>query len=110
MTSVSSLVRISLRIESLLISLITRKDVIIIEDDPYFFLQEGPYTPKAQRKMSEVDSDEEYLRKLAPSFLKSVLACDFHVWLVNDSFHSFDYQGRVIRLDTFSKVRFLQYV
>ncbi|KZT71526.1 PLP-dependent transferase [Daedalea quercina L-15889] len=61
-------------------------DVVIVEDDPYFFLQEGEYVPKASRPESvDTVSEESWLAGLAPSFLK------------------FDYQGRVIRLDTFSK-------
>jgi aromatic amino acid aminotransferase I len=65
-------------------------DIIIVEDDPYYFLQEGPYTLPSERSGNSKDmafslSDEEYIASLAPSFL------------------SFDYQGRVIRLDTFSK-------
>lgn len=62
-------------------------DIIIVEDDPYFFLQEGPYVPKPDRRTSssESDSDEKFVASLAPSYLK------------------FDYQGRVLRLDTFSK-------
>lgn len=63
-------------------------DVIIVEDDPYYFLQEGDYKPKEGRHYGNVKHDaEKFLASLAPSYLK------------------FDYQGRVIRLDTFSKVR-----
>lgn len=59
-------------------------DVIICEDDPYCFLQYAAYlygdaSPSAK---STLDS---YLPSLAPSFLK------------------YDTQGRVIRLETFSK-------
>ncbi|PPQ63863.1 hypothetical protein CVT24_009489 [Panaeolus cyanescens] len=64
-------------------------DVIIVEDDPYYFLQEGPYAPphkrSQMRNVMDSVSDEEYIASLVPSFLR------------------FDYQGRVIRLDTFSK-------
>ncbi|KAG9005248.1 hypothetical protein FRB94_001666 [Tulasnella sp. JGI-2019a] len=61
-------------------------DVIICEDDPYYFLQEGPYVPKSYRSRKGVDMDpEEWVETLSPSFLK------------------FDYEGRVIRMDTFSK-------
>jgi len=62
--------------------------VIIVEDDPYFFLQEGLYIPKSRRANSNnisTGDEESYVSSLEPSFLK------------------FDYQGRVIRLDTFSK-------
>ncbi|OBZ70291.1 Aromatic amino acid aminotransferase C56E4.03 [Grifola frondosa] len=62
-------------------------DIIIVEDDPYFFLQQGPYVPKSERSSQLLKSDdpERFIASLAPSYLK------------------FDYQGRVIRLDTFSK-------
>lgn len=49
-------------------------DVIICEDDPYYFLQEGIYVPKAQRKaakkISSLDDAEHYLANLEKSFLK----------------------------------------
>ncbi|KAF8913865.1 pyridoxal phosphate-dependent transferase [Gymnopilus junonius] len=63
-------------------------DVIIVEDDPYYFLQEGPYRSPSQRLREQQTemTDEKYIASLAPSFLK------------------FDYQGRVVRLDTFSKI------
>ena len=62
-------------------------DVIIVEDDPYYFLQQGAYKPKSERSTASVKHDEDkFLSGLAPSYLR------------------FDYQGRVIRLDTFSKV------
>ncbi|KAI5480676.1 hypothetical protein MNV49_007603 [Pseudohyphozyma bogoriensis] len=64
-------------------------DVIIVEDDPYYFLQAGEYEPPAVRaaakKKNKEESDEEFLKSLIPSYLK------------------YDYQGRVIRIDTFSK-------
>lgn len=61
-------------------------DVIIVEDDPYYFLQQSPYKPKSERSTVSVKHDEsKFIANLAPSYLK------------------FDYQGRVIRLDTFSK-------
>ncbi|KAL5507793.1 hypothetical protein ACEPAH_5411 [Sanghuangporus vaninii] len=65
-------------------------DIIIVEDDPYYFLQEGPYVPRnirssASSSSKSKDEISDYIASLAPSFLK------------------FDYQGRVIRLDSFSK-------
>lgn len=61
-------------------------DVIIVEDDPYYFLQAGPYAPPHSRiSATSTPSDDEFLASLVPSFL----TCD--------------YQGRVIRIDTFSK-------
>lgn len=62
-------------------------DIIIVEDDPYYFLQLAPYSAKSARASSSVGPAEsdKWLSGLSPSYLK------------------FDYQGRVIRLDTFSK-------
>ncbi|KAG2348855.1 PLP-dependent transferase [Suillus weaverae] len=67
-------------------------DVIIVEDDPYYFLQLGTYAFKDDRSPSatpsgkpSADESKRYLSTLTPSFLY------------------FDYEGRVIRLDTFSK-------
>lgn len=67
--------------------LCVKYDIIICEDDPYSFLQFPEY------KIGETDAltttnPTEFLSSLAPSFLE------------------FDTQGRVIRLDTFSKVIF----
>lgn len=59
-----------------------------MEDDPYYFLQLGPYMARAERSPASVngnDNEEYYLSQLVPSYLR------------------FDYEGRVIRLDTFSK-------
>ncbi|KAJ7228693.1 pyridoxal phosphate-dependent transferase [Mycena pura] len=71
-------------------SLARKKEIyeICVEDDPYFILQEGEYVPKAQRAQRpsvSYDDDEKFIASLEPSYLK------------------IDYQGRVIRLDTFSK-------
>ncbi|KAI9432476.1 pyridoxal phosphate-dependent transferase [Lactarius indigo] len=64
-------------------------DVIIAEDDPYFFIQVGEFVPKSQRKAErEPSAGEEvshFIDSLEPSFLRV------------------DTQGRVIRMDTFSK-------
>lgn len=64
-------------------------DVIIVEDDPYTFLQFPTYRLSEAGKDvvsgTEPQSPEAFKASLVPSFL------------------SFDTQGRVIRLDTFSK-------
>ncbi|KAF8607804.1 PLP-dependent transferase [Ceratobasidium sp. AG-I] len=67
-------------------------DVIIVEDDPYYFLQFPQYKRQSERSLRShipdtisAESSARFLNTLAPSFIK------------------FDYQGRVIRLDTFSK-------
>ncbi|KAK7045264.1 Aminotran-1-2 domain-containing protein [Favolaschia claudopus] len=63
-------------------------DLIILEDDPYYFQQAAPYPcskePQTQNQ-TQTQTDDEWLRSLVPSYL------------------SMDYQGRVVRLDTFSK-------
>jgi len=63
-------------------------DVIIAEDDPYFFLQAGEYVPPHHReaiRMTKEESDKHFIESLVPSYLK------------------FDREGRVFRIDTFSK-------
>lgn len=67
-----------------------KHDFLIIEDEPYYFLQVGKYI-KDINERSSVESDvrpshEEFLKSLAKTFL------------------SLDTDGRVIRLDSFSKV------
>lgn len=58
---------------------------MIIEDDPYFFLQFPGYDLETNGSEYKKMDNEEYLSSLVPSFLQ------------------FDYQGRVIRLESFSK-------
>lgn len=63
-----------------------KHDFIIIEDEPYFFLQMEPYTTDLDvRSKRHVHSHEEFIKALVPSFL------------------SMDVDGRVIRLDSVSK-------
>ena len=49
-------------------------DIIIVEDDPYYFLQMNKYVPKDERKKamvsSDKDDDERFIASLAPSYLK----------------------------------------
>ncbi|KAK8164693.1 pyridoxal phosphate-dependent transferase [Phyllosticta citrichinensis] len=67
--------------------LAVKYDIIIIEDDPYWYLQFPSSSPNAHQfqHVREKSSGFEYLDSLVPSYL------------------SVDYQGRVVRLDTFSK-------
>ncbi|KAJ1308692.1 hypothetical protein OPQ81_004383 [Rhizoctonia solani] len=67
-------------------------DIIIVEDDPYYFLQYPEYKRKSERSLRShipgkvsPETSREFLKTLAPSYLR------------------IDHQGRVIRLDTFSK-------
>lgn len=71
-----------------------KNDLLIIEDEPYYFLQMNPYISHAQNGTTNGNgtantsppSHEEFLKSLIPSIL------------------SMDIDGRVIRLDSFSKV------
>lgn len=69
-----------------------KHDVFIIEDEPYYFLQMEPYVPgsgdnAASHKTPDgTESIDEFLESLIPSLL------------------SMDVDGRVLRMDSFSKV------
>ena len=64
-----------------------KHDFIIIEDEPYYFLQMEDYTTdEKSRASNKVDSHDEFVKALVPSYI------------------SMDVEGRVIRLDSFSKV------
>lgn len=60
-------------------------DVIIVEDDPYYFLQLAPYVLNAPASAPTSYSQSAHLASLEKTFL------------------NIDVQGRVIRLDSFSK-------
>lgn len=67
-------------------------DVVIIEDDPYWYLQ-YPSANQSSR-VETITSDDSPPRKSSGyPFLDSLVP----------SYLSVDYQGRVVRLDTFSK-------
>tara|TARA_R110002003_G_scaffold534_5_gene20222 strand:- start:13483 stop:14916 length:1434 start_codon:yes stop_codon:yes gene_type:complete len=66
-------------------ALCVQYDVIIVEDDPYWYLQFPSSSPSSVTPRPTKSSGFEYLDSLIPSYL------------------SIDYQGRVVRLDTFSK-------
>ncbi|KAH6607124.1 PLP-dependent transferase [Trichoderma cornu-damae] len=65
-----------------------KHDLIILEDDPYYFLQMDPYDScsKGGSAAAETQSPDDFFKKLVPSYL------------------SIDIDGRVIRMDSFSKV------
>ncbi|WYZ43217.1 hypothetical protein EsH8_VI_000916 [Colletotrichum jinshuiense] len=65
-----------------------KHDLIILEDDPYYFLQMNPYSPSngTPRKSEKPRSPGDLLGMIVPSYL------------------SIDVDGRVIRMDSFSKV------
>ena len=60
-------------------------DIVIIEDDPYWYLQFPSSSPGVVNARPKKSSGFAFLDSLIPSYL------------------SVDYQGRVVRLDTFSK-------
>lgn len=63
-----------------------KHDLLIIEDEPYYFLQMEPYTRDlAVRESKHVHGHAELIKALVPSYL------------------SMDIEGRVIRLDSVSK-------
>jgi len=63
-----------------------KHDVFIVEDEPYYFLQMQPYTGPNAAAVPPPANNQEFLRQLVPSLL------------------SMDVDGRVMRLDSFSKV------
>jgi len=63
-----------------------KHDLILIEDEPYYFLQMQPYTGPNTPTTPLPKNHDEFLKSLIPSFL------------------SMDVDGRVVRLDSFSKV------
>ena len=63
-----------------------KHNIYILEDEPYYFLQMQPYTGPDAPSPPPPASHEDFLRTLAPSLL------------------SMDTDGRVMRLDSFSKV------
>ncbi|KAI5798971.1 pyridoxal phosphate-dependent transferase [Geopyxis carbonaria] len=63
-----------------------KHDLIIVEDEPYYFLQMQPYTGVDGVPAPLPKNHSEFLKSLVPSLL------------------SMDTDGRVVRLDSFSKV------
>lgn len=63
-----------------------KHDVYIVEDEPYYFLQMQPYTGADGAPVPPPATHEEFIKSLIPSFL------------------SIDVDGRVLRLESFSKV------
>lgn len=63
-----------------------KHDIFIVEDEPYYFLQMQPYTGADAAPVPPPASHDEFVKSLIPSFL------------------SLDVDGRVLRLESFSKV------
>lgn len=99
----STIIPVSRRKE--IYNLAVKYDFIICEDDPYYILQfpwgdgapaasEGQRPPPSHRQTPKRNEDSKSsLSQANRDFLKSL----------SPSYLTFDYQGRVIRLDTFSK-------
>jgi aromatic amino acid aminotransferase I len=63
-----------------------KHDIYIIEDEPYYFLQMQPYTGPDAAPVPPPANNEAFLKALIPTYL------------------SMDVDGRVMRMDSFSKV------
>ncbi|KAL3419034.1 aromatic amino acid aminotransferase [Phlyctema vagabunda] len=63
-----------------------KHNTYIIEDEPYYFLQMQPYTGPGAPDVPPPANNEEFLKALIPTYL------------------SMDIDGRVMRMDSFSKV------
>ncbi|KAI5456824.1 putative L-kynurenine/alpha-aminoadipate aminotransferase [Mariannaea sp. PMI_226] len=63
-----------------------KHNIFIIEDEPYYFLQMPSYTGKAEPAEQKPDTVQDFVSGLVPSFI------------------SLDVDGRVLRMDSFSKV------
>ncbi|AQZ16919.1 hypothetical protein BZL39_K05160 [Zygosaccharomyces parabailii] len=74
-------------------SLAQKYDIIIVEDEPYYFLQAGA-TAAAHKANKRGDNCASSLSKRHDEFLNSLV----------ESFLSIDTEGRVLRLDSFSKI------
>ncbi|KAJ4485327.1 pyridoxal phosphate-dependent transferase [Lentinula aciculospora] len=73
-------------------------DIIICEDDAYYFLQFPPYVLPSQRKPQNVETESSDVPNQ-----KSAFDGQAYIESLVPTFLSLDVQGRVIRLDTFSK-------
>ena len=74
-----------------------KHDVYILEDEPYYFLQMEDYAPSPVQNGTNHSSQTQ-----APSF-QPTTAANFLSALV-PSYLSFDTSGRILRLDSFSKI------
>jgi aromatic amino acid aminotransferase I len=70
MISVSNMVRIEVLIN--MGHLIVVVDIILVEDDPYYFQQFDLYDSKRQASSSSTYDVQRYLSTLVPSYLKYV--------------------------------------
>ncbi|KAL6791591.1 pyridoxal phosphate-dependent transferase [Trichoderma sp. SZMC 28012] len=63
-----------------------KHDIFILEDEPYYFLQMQPYTGRGQPDAPAPNNVEEFVSSLIPTYV------------------SMDVDGRVMRMDSLSKV------
>mgnify|MGYP003361628090 FL=1 len=72
--------------KKIIYEVLQKHDILIVEDEPYYFLQTGDYVPKNERAAIKFNSHQEFIDSLATSFL------------------SLDNDGRVLRMESYSKV------
>lgn len=77
---------LSVERKKLIYEVLQKHDILIVEDEPYYFLQTGEYVDKTQRKEVKFANHQEFIDSLATSFL------------------SLDTDGRVIRMESYSKI------
>lgn len=80
-----------------------KHDVFIIEDEPYYFLQMDPYVPGNSNSSSSSSSNNNDNVKKATATPPPESVDEFLASLV-PSLLSMDTDGRVLRMDSFSKV------
>lgn len=66
-------------------SILQKHDIVLLEDDPYYWLQMPDYVKNGDSKLEIFENKKQFLSKLAKSFL------------------SIDVDGRVLRFESFSK-------
>jgi len=74
-----------------------KHDIIIVEDDPYFWLVMDPYTGPASDNQQSTPLEEGRVQ------LKDVTSLETFAKSLPRSYLSLDTDGRVLRLDSFSK-------
>ncbi|GMM31469.1 hypothetical protein DAMA08_042140 [Martiniozyma asiatica (nom. inval.)] len=67
-------------------NLASKYDFLVVEDEPYYFLQLDEYSTDSTSTSIATQTESEFINSLIPSFL------------------SLDVEGRVIRMDSFSKL------
>ncbi|KAF9636123.1 hypothetical protein BFW01_g7018 [Lasiodiplodia theobromae] len=81
-----------------------RHDLYIIEDDPYYFLQLGPPPPARVPSSSQADTPLFHQTPPPPTTNNDHDADDAYLTSLPPSYLSLDTSGRVLRLDSASKI------